>query len=196
LVQQVPFPVKRLPQRIFIAERDGRCDPLAVAAALPRGTGIILRDYAAPDRAAFARVLAAVARRCGLVLLVAGDAALARSVGANGLHLPGWRLFGRPPVRRAGWIVSAAAHNRSDLRRAATLGVDAALLSPAFATASHQHAPELGPHRFARLMADARLPVYALGGIDRRTQRQLPPGTAGVAAISAFADQKFRRVPR
>jgi len=195
-VKQVAFPVKTLPRRFFLAERRAVADPLAVAAGLPRGTGVILRDYDAPDRAEMAESLAALARRRGLVFLVAGDARLAWQVGAHGLHLPHRHLTQPPPHRRPGWIVTAAAHDRRALARARAIGANAALVSPVFATASHPQAWPLGVHCLARLVAGCPLPVYALGGITRGNLRRLPDGLAGIAAITAFCDQKFSCVPR
>jgi len=195
-VKQVAFPVKTLPARFFLAERSVLGDSLEIAATLPRGTGVVLRDYDACDREAMARRLARIARRRGLILLIAGDSRLAWRVGAQGVHLPQWRLFGRPPPRRRGWLVTAAAHDRQALARAQAIGADAALVSPVFATGSHPAARPLGVHRLARMTAGAPLPIYALGGIDAHTLHRLPDGLAGVAAIAAFADQKFRRVPR
>lgn len=201
MVQQVTCPVKRLPARFFIAERSRGIDPLEIAARLARGTGIILRDYGAEDREAYAHRLATIARRRGLPLLIAGDARLAASLGAAGLHLSRRRLFERPPCRRSGWIVTAAAHDRLALRRAREIGVDAVLVSPVFVTGSHPDAKPLGPHRLARMIDGVELPVYALGGIDAFNARRLPPGLQGLAALSAFGDaefrgQKLRRVPR
>lgn len=201
MVQQATVPVKRLPTRLFIAERSRGIDPLAIADRLPRGTGIILRDYKAADRESYAQRLAALARRRGLLLLIAGDAQLAASLGAAGLHLPRRRLFERPPYRRSGWIVTAAAHDRQAMRRAGEVGVDAVLVSPVFVTRSHPDAKPLGPHRLARLIDGASLPVYALGGIDTGNMHSLPPGLQGLAALSAFSDPEFRsqklmRVPR
>jgi len=191
-VQQVGFPVKRLPRRIFIAERSRGGDPLDIAGRLPRGTGLILRDYDKPDREAFAGRVATLARRRGLCLLIAGDVRLARRLGAQGLHLSRRRLFEPPPPRRPGWILTAAAHDRRALFRAVTIGVDAVLVSPAFATASHPDAAGLGPHRLARLITGVPLPVYALGGIDRLSARGLPPSLYGLAALAAFSDPRFR----
>ncbi len=192
----IPSRVKTLPPVFYIAQRGEGHAPLAVAARLPRGSGVIYRDYSAPDRAAYAAELAKLARRRGLVLLIAGDAALARAVGASGWHLPEHRLGRRPPPPPGGGLVTAAAHGRQAILRAARAGVDAVLLSPVFATRSHPAARAIGPHRLARLLATAPLPVYALGGIDAAHARRLPPGLAGLAALRAFADQKFRRVPR
>jgi thiamine-phosphate pyrophosphorylase len=126
------------------------------------------------------------------VFLVAGDWRLACRVRADGLHLPeGLARHGRQDWRRArrpGFLVTQAAHGMGALALAARLGVDAAIASPVFPTASHPGASALGAVRFARLVRMARLPVYALGGIDAVTARRLAAsGAAGVAAVSWLA---------
>jgi thiamine-phosphate pyrophosphorylase len=124
-------------------------------------------------------------------VLVAGDWRLAREVGADGLHLPEvairrgsgrWRRMRRPD-----WIVTAAAHSPTAIRLAARLGVDAVLLSPVFATASHPGARTVGPVRFARWTRESPVPVYALGGLDASHGRRLRgSGAAGFAAIAGL----------
>ncbi|MCB2101969.1 MAG: thiamine phosphate synthase [Rhodobacterales bacterium] len=165
-------------------------DPVAAVRRLPRGAAVILRHYDDPDRAALARALAALCRARGLVLLVAGDARLARAVGAGGLHLPegmvaapGWR-----GLVRSGWLVTAAAHSPAALACAARAGAHAALLSPVFPTASHPGAVALGPLRFCRLAGRAPLPVHALGGVDDPGAARLAGARcAGFAAIAGLA---------
>lgn len=176
-----------LPPVFFIADRARGVDPLAVVGRLPRGAGVIYRDYGRPGRAAMAAALAVKARRRGLVLLIAGDAKLARRVGAQGLHLPEWRLCRPLPPLRPGWIVTAAAHSRRAIARARARSVDAVLVSPVFSTASHPRQPALGPHRLARMASGTRVPVYALGGMNEKTARRLPAGIAGWAGIAAFS---------
>lgn len=183
-------------RQIFVVERGRGGDPLATVSRLPRGMAVLLRDYAAPDRESFARRLARIARRRGLLLIVAGDVGLMHKVGAHGLHLPQWQLVGRPPHLPRGRLLSAAVHDRRAMARARRIGVDMILVSPVFATSSHPGARPLGPHRLARLVAGCRLPVIALGGITALSARRLPPGLAGIAAIAGFADQKLKRVPR
>ena len=178
----------RLPAAWFLADRARGPDPLGTIARLPRGIGVILRDYGAPDRADLARRVAALCRRQRRMLLIAGDARLARAVGADGVHWPEYRLRGPLPVPPHGrWIATAAAHGTAALDRARRHRIDAVLLSPAFATASHPGQAALGPHRLARLAARAGPAVYALGGITARTARRLPGHRlAGIAAIEGF----------
>ncbi len=179
-----------LPPLWFMTDGARVADPVATAAALPRGAGVILRDYGAPDRAALAHALARVCQRGALVFLVAGDARLAAQVGADGVHLPERLLARLPALRHARprWLLTAAAHGPAALRRAARGGADAAFLSPVFPTRSHPGAPHLGAVRFAALARSAGVPVYALGGIDVETAARLrPAGAAGIAAIGAVA---------
>ncbi|MBL26573.1 MAG: hypothetical protein CMM50_03345 [Rhodospirillaceae bacterium] len=90
---------------------------------------------------------------------------------------------------RRGWVTTAAAHGLAALMGAGRLGVDAAFLSPVFATGSHPGASALGPVRLARLVRKSPCAVYALGGIDCRTAARLQrSGVCGVAAIGAVAE--------
>jgi thiamine-phosphate pyrophosphorylase len=164
-------------------------DPARDLRRLAPGTLVIFRHYDAPDRAALGRRLAALARRRGLVFVVAGDRRLAWRLRADGLHLPDGM------VRRRGhfapttdpWPVSAAAHDGPGLRRALRAGADLILLSPVFPTASHPGRPALGPRRLAALCRRAAVPVLALGGVTQAVQRRvLAAGAAGIAGIGAL----------
>lgn len=167
-------------------------DPARAAAALPRGSAIILRDYDHPDRADLARLWQALARQHGHLFLVGNDSRLAHRIHADGVHWPEYRLT-RPSLVRPhpGWLVTAAAHSRTALRRAQALGVDAVLVSPVFATRSHPGTRTLGPLGLGRMIRAARLPVIALGGMSMPRLRRLSPlAIHGFAAIDAFADDR------
>ncbi|MGE5503331.1 MAG: thiamine phosphate synthase [Actinomycetota bacterium] len=184
---------RRLPPLLLVTDATRLPDPMAAAARLPPGSGVVLRHYDAADRPQLARRLAAVARQRRLALLVAGDWRLAAAVGAAGLHLPeglarhgvlapllGW-------VRRRGALLSIAAHSPAALARARRLGAAGAVLSPVFATRSHPGAPVIGPLRFSAWIRRAGLPVHALGGIGTATAARLKhSGAAGLAAIGAL----------
>ena len=184
----------RLPPLILVTDAARLPDPAAAIRRLPRGAAVILRHYDAPERAGLARRLAALCRRRGVRLLVAGDGRLAAAIGAGGVHLPeamarrgpmGW---GGGGFRRPGFLVTAAAHSPAALWRAARAGADAALLSPVFPTASHPGASGIGVIRFAAWCRRSPLPVYALGGIDRRAARRLKgTGMVGFAGLAGIA---------
>lgn len=158
---------------------DRDADWVAAARALPRGSLVIVRARDAAVRAELAAKLS-FAR-----LLIADDPDLAARVGV-GLHLPQRRmqeaLHWR--ARHPDWIITAAAHSLGALRQ--TRGLDAVLLSPVFATTSHQGALPLTPVRAALIAAASPVPVYALGGVMPRNAALLAPAFSGIAAISSL----------
>jgi thiamine-phosphate pyrophosphorylase len=159
-------------------------DPLAAIARLPPGlAGVVFRDDDAPDRAALGARLAQACRRRRVAFVVAGDARLARALGA-GLHARRGAAA-RTLLRRGAWR-TASAHDGRELRRARR-GSDIVFLSPAFATESHPGAPALGPRRWAALARGAApAVVLALGGITGQTAGRLGRICAGFAAIRAL----------
>lgn len=186
-----PAAAARLPTLLLMTDRRRAAEPLAAVCRLPRGAAVLVRDYDAADRVELAAALRPICRRLGVRLLIAGDWRLAAAIGADGLHLPEWQVRQRmlPPLHlRRRWLITAAAHSPAAVRRAAALGVDAVLVSPVFATASHPGASSLGPLRFARLVRLSPLPVYALGGITPRTAARLGgSGAAGFAGIDGLS---------
>jgi thiamine-phosphate pyrophosphorylase len=183
-----------LPPLILVTDAKRLPDPVPAAAALPRGSAVILRHYELERtaRRALARRLKRLCRRRRLKLIVAGDSRLAHDVGADGLHLREAQLRGPipcgPAARRRGWLVTAAAHSPAGVLLAARRGADAVLLSPVFATASHPGRRTLGPLRFAALARSSPLPVYGLGGIEGGNARRLVGSAAvGLAALGALA---------
>ncbi|MFZ5610447.1 MAG: thiamine phosphate synthase [Pseudomonadota bacterium] len=178
-------PPRGLPLAWFLTDDARIPDPLAIAAALPSDVGVILRDYRRPDRVSLAREMVALCRAAGRPVLIAGDAALAKNMAADGVHLPRWAA-GPPPLDGDG-LVSCAVHDRGELARARRLGADFIIVSPVFETPSHPDAASLGRGGLARLMKGARQPVYALGGMSPSTLRRLRGlSLAGFAGIDCF----------
>lgn len=175
-------------------------DPVASIKALPRGSAVILRHYRMGDRGPLARKLARLCRRCGVKLLIAGDARLAAAVGADGFHLPEGLARGRARFgwvhRRKGWLVTVAAHSPRTLFLAARIGADAALLAPVFTTASHPATRAIGTLCFSAWVRNSPVPVYALGGITAvNVSRLKHTGAVGIAAIGGLTvDPKAPRV--
>lgn len=203
-VARRPGPGKGLGPRVLMTDdRQAPAALLALIARLPAGTAVVLRHYAQPGRAGLAAAVAGVCRRRRLVLLIAGDARLARRIAAAGLHLPEYLIArGRPLRALMGRpaIVTAAAHGGRGLARAARAGVDAVFLSPVYPTPSHPERRALGLPRFAALVRGAGVAVYGLGGVNGRgrVKAVIGAGAAGTAGISLFEDlstKKGRRLP-
>ncbi len=136
--------------------------------ALQGGLRLIqLRDKALPAavRQRFAHDLMALTGDCpNCIVLVNNDEALARDIGASGLHLSSGQLQ-QCHQRPAFAHVSAACHNATELAHAAELELDFALLSPVLPTPSHPESTGLGWAEFARLSENSPIPVFALGGM-------------------------------
>ncbi len=114
--------------------------------------------------------------------------AQANALGAEHLHITSDRL--EALIERAefkGRWLSASCHTEQQIRMAEAKGLDFITLSPVQPTQSHPGEPVLGWERFAELVDECILPVYALGGLgesDLAKARQ--SGAQGVAAISAW----------
>lgn len=153
--------------------------------ALPRGSGIVFRHYSlspSARRMLFDRVKR-VARRRGLMLLLAGPPSRAAAWGADGAHGRFSRIGAGP------MIVSRPVHDAAELR--AAHHADIVFISPVFATRSHPGGKVLGLGGFAALLAQAPMPAIALGGLDaRRAKRLLAMGAYGWAGIDGLTPQQ------
>jgi len=183
------WPAQALPALFLITDPQRTPDPLGLLGDLPPGAGVIYRAFGDPAALTMGRSLVAVARRGGLVVLIGADATLAAELGADGVHLPE-RSVGaavRLRSRYPSWIITGAAHSETALRRAARVGLDAALLSPAFESRSPSAGRPLGPVRFAKWVRSAQLPVFALGGVNAVTAPRLLASQAfGLAAVDGL----------
>ena len=162
---------------------------IAVASNLPHGWGVIYRHFGAADKHAVAVRLVQIAARRSLVLLIAADPSLARSVGAHGVHWPARLLSSRSPNQRFSFETTSA-HNRRELIRAAHAGVDAAIYSPVFPSNSPSAQNHIGLMRFISIASAAPLPVYGLGGVTSVNASRITSSRArtiaGFAAVSGI----------
>lgn len=169
--------------RIWLMTDERLGDALwGILIALPRGSGVIFRHYTMPaaERRPLYERVRAIARRRGLILVLAGGLRDAIGWRADGAHGRGRHVRAARPLLR-----TAPAHGRADLHAGA--GKDLLLLSPVFATRSHPGAPTLGVTRFGLAARHATVPVVALGGVDARRFRRLRAlGAYGWAGIDAF----------
>lgn len=133
-------------------------------------------------------VLAAVAgTSCQVVVNGRVDVALAAA--AHGVHLPGHglavhaaRRLAPPPL-----VLGVSAHTPGEVKAAGDAGADYIFYGPVFATASHPGVAGIGPHGLQAALDVARIPVWAIGGINPATVAGLDRlDLAGVACIRAL----------
>jgi thiamine-phosphate pyrophosphorylase len=183
------------PFLLFLTDPERTPHPEAVVERLPRGAAVVFRAFGHKDAAAEGRRLKAAARRRGLLLLVGADPRLALAIGADGVHLPERLAHRAGALRRArpGWVVTAAAHGRPALLKAARAGAHAVLVSPVFESRSSSAGRPLTVLGLAALVRSATAPAYALGGVNGATAKRLAgSGAAGIAAVEALARAVIR----
>jgi len=163
------------------AERYGAADMLQrMRGRLAQGLQLIqVRDRGLAGREAFVRDAVRLAHRHGARVLVSGGPAL-----GDGVHFTAAQLMaltGRP----ARGLAAASCHDQAELARAMALQLDFAVLGPVKPTPSHPDARPLGWDGFARIARGASIPVYAIGGVQRRDlDAAWRAGAHGVAMIS------------
>ncbi len=178
-----------LPALVLMTDDERLPDPGAAMRALPRGSLVVLRARDGGRRIALARLLVCLARERHLKWIVADDPVLAARLGADGAHFPERKisLAARWRVRRPAWLITCAAHSLRACVQAKQADASAVLLAPVFATASHPGRFVLGGARARSIARMAPLPVYALGGVDAQTAKQLAGSPfAGLAAIGGL----------
>ncbi|QFY89257.1 Nudix family hydrolase [Magnetovirga frankeli] len=188
----------RLPQSYLIASPESlQIEAFAqrLQAALQAGVRLVqLRpppNCPAQTAAALLQRAQRLCRSAGAQLLInsrlatqLADLPAAGNHAALGLHLNSADLMALSSRPSLPGPLAASCHNPQQLERAAQLGLDFAVLSPVLATASHPDARPLGWEVFARWVAEARLPVYALGGMrPELLQQAWNQGAQGIAAI-------------
>jgi thiamine-phosphate pyrophosphorylase len=136
-----------------------------------------------------ARRLVAAAEPFGAMVLVSGEAEIAREVGADGVHLPQGRsvALAREVLGPDG-LIGVSAHSPAEARAAAAAGADYATLSPIFLTGSKPgYGPALGLAELARTAQAVALPLVALAGVDVGNARAcLEAGAAAIAVMGGI----------
>ena len=113
---------------------------------------------------------------------------LYRDTPADGVHFSSAQLMSLQTRPDCGWC-GASCHNAEELARAEQLELDFAVLAPVLPTLSHPGSPTLGWQKFAALIRNCSIPVYALGGLrpeDLTTAWE--HGAHGIALMRAMGD--------
>lgn len=183
-----------MPRLIFITDNGAQPYPEGVIERLPKNSMVILRDYDLETRANLGKALRYICKTKGIKFFVAGDITLALILDADGIHLPEFMLSEAEKIKQdyPSMLISVAAHKEETIVEAEKLNLFASLLSPIYPTKSHPETFDdigktIGINKLNELCERYKIPVYALGGINRETaQELLNSKIAGFAGISGF----------
>lgn len=185
----------RLPDHYLITPSAEAEDPAGFLSAIDRalGSGIRMMQLRLPgwsreQLVPLARQVRDQCRHAGTALLLSTDWQMAELLGLDGVHLPARiaRTLGNRPLPRHRWL-GVSCHDADELRHAAAIGADFATLSPVHFTPGHAASQPLGWQRAEALIAEAAIPVYALGGMQHSEMRTAhASGAQGIAAIRSL----------
>ncbi|HSV19630.1 MAG TPA: thiamine phosphate synthase [Casimicrobiaceae bacterium] len=171
--------------------RDTAALVAAVAAALDGGAAAVQYRSKDPDaalRAAQARALARVLAARGGLYIVNDDAALAREVGADGVHIgagDGSVAAARDALGPERLIGVSCYDDLERARAAVAAGADYVAFGSMFASPTKPHARRADPALLARAQAFG-VPVVAIGGITAANADVL--FAAGADAVAVIGD--------
>jgi len=142
-----------------------------------------------------AKASIAVARECGVQVLVNDRVDLAEAVGADGVHVGQDDLPPEAARRLLGpdAIIGYSTHNVEQAREAATLPISYLAIGPIFRTTSKTDtSPVLGLDGLRAVRAAiGPLPLVAIGGITHANARSvIEAGADSVAVISALLSNR------
>jgi thiamine-phosphate pyrophosphorylase len=189
--------VKALPSPLLaVTDRHGHPRPLVetVQAILDGGGRWIWfrdRDLEPDARKHLGARMAECVHAANAILTIGGDVALARALGADGVHLGGGSGSEAIAAARSelggAALIGVSAHTPREAAAAARAGADYVTLSPIYATASK---PGYGPSLGLTGLADslgAGLPVVALGGLGPEAVGSCrAAGAAGIAIMGGL----------
>ena len=193
----------RIMQLYAVTDRrwlNGRTLSEAVEEAIAGGVTLVqLREKELDDALFLAEAveLKQVCHRHGVPLIINDNVEVALKSGADGVHL-GQDDTGIRQAREAlgeEAIIGATAHNVEEAVRAEEAGADYLGCGAAFGSATKTDAKPIRLSEYQEITRAVRIPVAAIGGINRENIHELAgSGIAGVAVVSGiFAAADIRR---
>jgi len=134
-------------------------------------------------------MLRLLTRKAGAIFIVNDDVSLALAVEADGVHLGQEDL----PMQEARKIlghrklIGISTHSVQEAMAAEQAGADYIGLGPIYSTTTKQTRSPLGCVVIRQVTEKVKIPVFAIGGINRTNLREaLMAGAAGISIVSAI----------
>jgi thiamine-phosphate pyrophosphorylase len=181
------------PALLLITDRRQARTPIAdiVEAACAAGCrwfSVREKDLTVREQVALAESLLPITRRFGARLMLHGDAALAKTAGLDGVHLPsGADAAQARTLLGSERLIGISIHRVAEAAKLDPARVDYAIAGPAYETESKPgYRPALGTRGIAAIVAAACVPILAIGGIRaEKIPELLRAGATGTAVMGA-----------
>ena len=159
--------------------------------SLEAGTRLLQFKGKGMDHKAYAKLASrviALSHHHGCKVLLTGDPARVKELGADGLHLDSKALnlaTSRPLPDN--YLIAVSGHDLQALKRGEEIGASLAVLSPVNYTSAHPDIEPLGWEGFAYIVSQLSMPVYALGGVSAEDENAaISAGGQGIAGNKGY----------
>ena len=166
----------------FLTDNKKTRHPLKIIKKLPKNSGVIIRDYS--NNKINSKEINKWKSRRLLTILKAGKCS--RPLYIDGIHYPQWM---QSSLVKNNEVKSISVHSGKDIRKSINIRANLVFISSVFETTSHKNEKSLGIIRLGLLVKLFKIPVIALGGINKNNitrLKNLP--ISGCAAIDAFLE--------
>ncbi len=136
-----------------------------------------------------ARDVLPLARAASIPFLINDFPDIAAEVGADGAHIgqDGGSLAEARKILGPDALIGRSTHSPEQARQAESEGFDYIGFGPLYATPTKPGRPAIGLDHIAEVVQHARLPVFCIGGINRRTlPNVVAAGATRIVAVSAI----------
>lgn len=167
----------------------------ATEQALSGGASLVQLREKQVDEAVYierARALKPICDQYNVPLIINDNPAVAKAVGAAGVHLGAddGSIRAARALLGADAIIGATAKTPEAALAAQAAGADYIGCGAVFGTSTKADAQTISPAQFAQVAAAVSIPVVAIGGVTAQNARQLAGcGAAGLCAVSAVYGQ-------
>ena len=187
--------IQKSPLLCLVTDRNRTsCRPLesVVGQAVEGGANMIQfrdRDMEDVDRLHAAAKLREITENKAL-FIVNGDVALAKKIGADGIHFPEKHIFDADTQKlKEDFILGQSVHSLEMATKAELLYIDYLIVGTLFPSKSHPHGRVNGTKIIEDISGKLSVPLIGIGGISSQNCRKvIDSGASGVAVIGAISE--------